>query len=270
MRLLVVVPKWDELTALAWGLDVQLDHAPEVARSGSRLFHFQRDQHAGENVDVVAAFMDSQNNTNSAVAITEAVLRFNPDAAILVGTALGNANKVTIGSVIVAKSVADIVERASSPTDANWQLTTVPGSPLLLDLARSAIGSIGHRHMSDWTYQLADSLGIMHDQQVEQFLAAGTPTVSDEVIASGNDYLMDIDDPGRQVWQTATKAHAYDMESAGFARACESLAVPWLVVRGISDFGTVSSRLRPRIGRSRAFKRPWSASIRLFAYCPVL
>jgi hypothetical protein len=29
------------------------------------------------------------------------------------------------------------------------------------------------------------------------------------------------------------------------------------------------SRLRPRIGRSRAFKRPWSASTRLLAYCSV-
>jgi hypothetical protein len=32
----------------------------------------------------------------------------------------------------------------------------------------------------------------------------------------------------------------------------------------------VWSRLSPRIGRSRALSRPWSASIRLFAYCSVL
>src|SRR5438270_4308924 len=32
----------------------------------------------------------------------------------------------------------------------------------------------------------------------------------------------------------------------------------------------LSSRLRPRIGRSRALSLPWSASIRLFAYCSAL
>lgn len=30
------------------------------------------------------------------------------------------------------------------------------------------------------------------------------------------------------------------------------------------------ARLSPRSGRSRASSRPWSASIRLFAYCSVL
>jgi hypothetical protein len=29
------------------------------------------------------------------------------------------------------------------------------------------------------------------------------------------------------------------------------------------------SRFNPRMGRSRDFRRPWSASIRLFAYCSV-
>jgi hypothetical protein len=32
----------------------------------------------------------------------------------------------------------------------------------------------------------------------------------------------------------------------------------------------VRSVLRPHIGRRRAFNRPWSHSIRLFAYCVVL
>ncbi|WP_130472399.1 hypothetical protein [Candidatus Magnetaquicoccus inordinatus] len=65
----------------------------------------------------------------------------------------------------------------------------------------------------------------------------------------------DIIDPFSR-WQETVdeRANAVEMESFGFARACESASVSWLVFKGIADFGTAASKGR---GGDNGERKKW-------------
>jgi hypothetical protein len=58
-------------------------------------------------------------------------------------------------------------------------------------------------------------------------------------VVSGNEYrITPAGQQANEVWDQVATARAYDMEAAGFALAAETHGLQWLVVRGISDYGT--------------------------------
>jgi nucleoside phosphorylase len=93
----------------------------------------------------------------------------------------------------------------------------------------------------------------------ERLDAKWAPVVKPGVIMAGNRLLEDgslktlkeqIDD----------RALAAEMEGAGFAAACEALRVPWLVIRGIADYGdsdiTSFDDLNPADSRGKSWQFP--------------
>jgi nucleoside phosphorylase len=242
VKVLLVVPKWDEFESVLWGFEADLTDTPEISVCGTRIHTVATVGAGNESTDLCIAFMDSQNNTNAAVATTDAIIRTAPDIVVLTGTALGNPAKTSLCSVIIATAIDDVTERSVlSRSEGQRRLSTIAGSGQSLDVARRRTRDLRRGTVTEWVYSAASELNLMHESDVADFLRENPPSVSDEVIASGNDYFMGGEDTSGELWEVSSKSRAYDMESAGFARSCTAMSVPWLVIRGISDFGVPTS-----------------------------
>lgn len=234
-QVVIVVPKYDELHAISWAFGQDLSAPEETTPSGTRIY-----RRSVGGVSVSFAFMDCQNNTNSAVVAAEVLQKEQPRAVFLVGTAMGHPTKTSLGSVIISKSIEDIVERSHlGKNEVTWKNVPRGSSPDLNLRARNFAKEQFKRPQITQAFREARTLTEFGSQALNLFVKTHKPEVLYEDVASGNDYFMGeaSEMANNDLWKTFTKVRAYDMESAGFARIAEVYKVPWLVIRGISDFG---------------------------------
>jgi nucleoside phosphorylase len=238
-RIVIIVPKFDELQAVRWAFGKDLSRPDETLPSGVRIFH--RDVH---EIPVSFALMDSQNNTNSAIAAASVFLTENPSLAFLTGTALGRSGRVDIGDIIMTRNVREIIERRMEGGRWYWINNQIPSSPELNLPARQFCSeSYNQDRLTDLAWEAAREMRVASDTEINSFFRNRHLRVHYEDLASGNEYFMDREEPAQQLWNTLQTVRAYDMESAGFAYAATSFgSIQWLAVRGISDFGTEDSK----------------------------
>ncbi len=194
---------------------------------------------------VVVGCIGYAGNSDAASATTALLKNHGPRVAFLVGIAAGIRGKTHIGEAlfserVVAYEPAALVRRADGTS---------------AEEARPDIERLDHGLRQDLVDYLARDQG--RDLRLrERFVTAGaarpTPpagqeqdyaahvaaevTVRDATIASGEKLLRD---PSKlkTVRELHGKVEAGEMEAAGFVTACGRADIPWLVVRGISDFG---------------------------------
>lgn len=226
-----------ELRACLAAFDVPNDSVPVVfGRSGLCGWVASRD-----GVRYAIAMVGAAGNVEAAVvmgALTEAV---RPKAAVLVGMAAGVRGEVKLGDIVVgeavlayefARATADGIVYAAKPYSvpdrrirdaellpfrlANWTRNVVAraqGSPMVAEWPLDEVESL-----EDWV-----------------------PSVKRGVVLAGSKLIEDasLPDLARIV---NGRARVAEMEGAGFAAACDEVAVPWLVVRGVADYGEPERR----------------------------
>jgi nucleoside phosphorylase len=237
----IVVPKQDELFGVEWGFDTSLSRPDDMTRSGVELY--RRNFSYGS---VTFALLNRQTNTYSAVQTADVISRETPRLIFLTGTALGHVERVPVGSVVVSDGVIDISEKRYTN---HGHEQYVPHGPMRSDaLTLDARDFISRTFTQERTHALVRSMArrpvlLRGSQKVSEFIKRHGPVAVCEPIVSGNEYRMSgVGGPADPVWTQVPTARAYDMEAAGFALAASFSAVPWLVVRGISDHGTVETR----------------------------
>ena len=160
------------------------------------------------------------------------------ELAVLVGMAVGNSDEgIELGGVVVGTTVWDYQlarlaaeghRSQAKPYTSKYKKTHLTGSL---------------RNLSAWSRSLREELLLARDHpEVADFrinfdqLGEMRPSVDVGNIISGGWLFEDGSFPFFAS-SIPGKVLAGDMESAGFAAACDSASLPWLVSRGIADFG---------------------------------
>jgi nucleoside phosphorylase len=179
-------------------------------------------------------------NPGAAAATTGAIAKYHPRAVLLMGIAAGVRDKVRIGEVVLSDRVVAYEPAAL--------IRTASGTK---EQPRPEIDRAPHAMIQDVVSYRAEPSRLLdafalaggvvpsapvgrEDEFREHVASAITARLG--TIASGEKLLRD---PAKllAVRELHGKTEAGEMEAAGVVDGCRRGSVPWLVIRGISDFG---------------------------------
>lgn len=189
---------------------------------------------------IALACIGDAGNSGAAVAAARAIETYRPRAVLLMGVAAGLRGKVKIGDVVLSERVVAYEPVAPVRSDGGTVEATGPevdraphsmrqdvvhyrGDPRRLQAAFERAGGVIPAPTADQ----ADAFRV----HVADAIAARSAT-----IASGEQLLLD---PSTLIAVRALdgKGEVGELEAIGVVEACRRAAVPWLVIRGISDLG---------------------------------
>ncbi len=228
---LVLTIKSVELQALlaAFGLDFA------SFQLADRDLRHWRVEHNG--IRYAIAKVGTDGNAETAIYFGRLYAALRPRTAVMVGMAGGLQGKVSAGDVVVAEHVYA------------WDFRKLVADG---QLRRAKTSRVNDRYIRDVTDidALASGWRTRVARDLRVVLASGDydsagstmpaedwrPKVERGDILAGSSIVEDGSLPELAV-QHHDRVRAVEMESAGFAAACEELNVPWLVVRGVADAG---------------------------------
>jgi nucleoside phosphorylase len=196
---------------------------------------------ARRHYEVVLTCIGRAGNVLTAAAVQDVIARYRPQVVLLVGIAAGIRGKVRIGEVVLSERVVSYEPAAAVRTPEG-------GSRLE---PRPEIRTLPHRMQQDVVHYQPSEPRLLarfeekggtfpqpppgKDALYQEHVAARL-TVKAATVASGEKLLRD---PGKllEVRTLHGKTEVGEMEAAGLMEACERSGIPWLAIRGISDFG---------------------------------
>lgn len=247
---LIVVPKGHELREFERAFEVTLRSSTGALDCGVLWYAISvRSAPARRPLSAVAIFLNDQGSSATTRAVTEAMHVFaHPPLAFLLGTAGGRKGKTKFGDVVVStEGVLDVTQMVVGPTAGHRPTQHFVEAKIKADVDRFLAGD---SFVAEWKTTLAESASRLSDGDlVVGDLWPDTPRVHDKMVAGG-DSLYEAGGrptPPKQlekIWSLSDHLRAIDMESAGFCAGIRSQTrrCQWLVVRGISDYGTLASR----------------------------
>jgi nucleoside phosphorylase len=197
---------------------------------------------AGCAYQIVVTCIGSAGNPSATAAARDVIARYEPRVVLLIGIAAGLRGKVRIGDVVLSERVvayepgAAVVGEDGSP-----RVTARPEVDRLPHAMNQQV--VSYRHDEERLRSLFTKLGGRFPEappgREDEFRehVASALTVRPATIASGEKLLRD---PGKLRLireEQHSKVDVGEMEAAGLVEACRRGNVPWLIVRGISDFG---------------------------------
>jgi nucleoside phosphorylase len=196
-----------------------------------------------EPTELYACALGKAGNVNMAVFTANMISDINPDFAILLGIAAGYREKTKIGQVVLAEKVVHYEPAAVVPGADGPQLEPRPDMSnldigvLQMLTAYSADKQAVTRISDKGDFPRLDSLPseFTQDPAVRKNIA-DEPLMNFAAVASGEKLLRDAGKI-KSIRQLHGRIEAVEMEAAGFAEACDQDRLPYLVIRGVSDFG---------------------------------
>lgn len=202
-----------------------------------------RSQLTGRDYRLVVTCVGGAGNYDASAAAYDVIARHRPRVLILMGIAAGIQGKVRIGEVVLSERIVAYEPGAI--------VSSGPGGSSLLE-HRPEIDRLPHSMSQDViTYRpdpsrlatrfraLGGALPPAPTGDEEEFRSrvASTITVRAATIASGEKLLRDPAKLRAVRKEQHGKVEVGEMEAAGLVAACRRANIPWLVIRGISDFG---------------------------------
>lgn len=190
---------------------------------------------------VVLTCVGEPGNPAAAAAATELLLKYEPQVLLLMGIAAGMRGKTKIGDVVLSERVVAYEPAALTKSDDG-----VDRSEPRPDIDRTP-----HTMMQDVVNYRPDTarLDAIFKKMGGEFPCAALGREAEyaehvakaigarqATIGSGEKLLRDPEKL-RALRTLHGKLEVVEMEAAGLVNAARRLGVPWLVVRGISDFG---------------------------------
>ncbi|QSV45436.1 hypothetical protein [Geobacter benzoatilyticus] len=186
------------------------------------------------NLRCLVTMIGDATNPRSAIATNSALSRFKFDLAILVGIAAGPKEETKLSDVIIANQIIDYenkrlepdkIKNRPEPQSINSGLRKQVGFFITSDIIRDGAFAKAYREQEQSVVS-----SILPDREVGPEIKFAPILAGDKLLADGLTIESLID-------QYHDKARAVEMEANGFVLACEDDNIPWLVFRGISDFG---------------------------------
>ncbi len=176
----------------------------------------------------------------TAAAASKVIERFHPSFILLCGIAAGRRDKTKIGDVAV--SIKGIVDHGTSVaidgrTEPRiWAPAPPHAVKQMFHAFRWDEAAHSHLVLAVFPNGLVPPAGQEADYQKH---VTTTPALHDCAVASADILLRDAEILERLSRTVHQGIRIGEMEAAGFVKGCENRhpMVPWLVVRGVSDFG---------------------------------
>ena len=191
------------------------------------------------DLNVVVHCISKPGNQEATNATSKMIERFKPKAIFLVGIAAGIRDKIKIGDVVIPRAVVDDTLKVAESSE----LLSRPKSSPLPHTISQMINAFD-LDVDDWhqkfngihSNEIIVPEGLENEYSVH---VANLPSVHEVAIYSSDILIKDpnlLIDAKNQLHQ---QIKIGEMEAAGFISACEGRGaqIPWLIVRGISDFG---------------------------------
>ncbi|HYO71423.1 MAG TPA: tetratricopeptide repeat protein [Archangium sp.] len=241
IAILTVIPP--ELYAVRQALGLsETEAARETDETGTISYRGPvRSRLTGRDHEVLLTCIGRAGNNNSAAAVQEVISRHAPRAVLLVGIAAGIRDKVRIGEVVLSERVvayesAALVRtpKGASRTEPRPEIRTTSHG-----MHQNVVHYQPESQRLDTRFQARGWRVPRPPEGREQLFdahVASRMTVKTATIASGEKLLRD---PGKllEIRSLDGRTEVGEMEAAGLMAACERNGIPWLVIRGISDFG---------------------------------
>ncbi len=222
---------------------LQIDDAGREKAPGDGTVYFRgvvRSELANRDYTVVLTCIGGAGNPGAAAATASAIALYHPRAVLLMGIAAGLRDKIRIGEVVLSDRVVAYEPAALVRTAAGTQEQPRPE----IDRAPHTMiqDVVSYRpdpaRLRDAFTRAGGTLPTAPAGREDEFRAhvANAITARLGTIASGEKLLRD---PAKllEVRALHGKTEAGEMEAAGIVDACRRGPIPWLVIRGISDFG---------------------------------
>ena len=210
-----------------------------------------------EPITIMVCWGKMKGNVDMAIATRSLLERVIPNHCFMVGMAGGYEEIFSLGSVAISEKVIYYeparMEGEGEGKPRYPQLTPNTYSSRLNDFSpdRQAIArAVEERLKVDSSSKRQEILDYY--QNGDKFRIKPCTFMTGEKLFAMDDASID---PFSR-WQETVdeRASAVEMESFGFARACESASVSWLVFKGIADFGTEASKGR---GGDNSERKKW-------------
>jgi nucleoside phosphorylase len=191
------------------------------------------------SLDVVVHCQGVAGNENASLAATKLIERFNPRLMVLSGIAAGRRGKLKIGDVAIPIAVADVSQKVATAMGMADRPTIRPLPHAVTQLIRPFSASHDRFSARFHTMSVKPPTPPAGSEAEYAEHVAASPSVYEFVIASQDVLLRDPQILENYAAGLHQQIQVGEMEAGGFVAACESRSpqVPWLVARGISDFG---------------------------------
>lgn len=193
------------------------------------------------NIFIAFVFLNDQGNSITSSVVAEVYSQLDPILIFLIGTAAGREGKVKIGDVVVSNIVDDVQEwRIEKSATMPRRMQHIPPEKILFDVGRFVGKGLSLNELRNILLNMP--MQLYDEGKPPNELWEDHPIIHIKSIASGPNLLLNPDKL-EEIWRLDDRIRCYEMEGAGFATACKRyLAWQWLIVRGVSDYGTTDSK----------------------------
>lgn len=232
---LVVCPLAKELnsTLIAFGLDPNEKETTNI--DGHKIYAFtQSKRGAIRKTRVILSAVNSQRNLECALLTEKLLQKYRPDVAFLTGISAGVREKMNLADVVVSTAVIDLAGGRAEPGQIRKRLRTHEVSaPINRQIDYLHLGGTRWREAVCLLGNLLRTYGFGAPE--ESVIQEREYTVQPAIIANGE--ILLADGSMSDIREIDERIRCYDMESSGFATACKGRGIPWVIFRGVSDFG---------------------------------
>jgi nucleoside phosphorylase len=188
----------------------------------------------GSMLSYVLTMVGEPRNVPCAIAVQNLLANYSVDLLVLIGVAAGPHYKVNLGDPVAINSVydyehvrAELVEGQSieKPRPEWFRLETSIRNDVAYFDGEGSSEKFTKLLLSvppDW---IPEGITV---QSISPTYRKGTCAAGERLFADG---ALD------QMWKYDERIIAGDMEDSGFAQVCEFYKLPWVIFRGIADFG---------------------------------
>ena len=176
-----------------------------------------------ENLNVVSVTQTQMGMAMASSLVTRAILAFKPKLVVMTGICAGREEKINIGDILVADQVYDYTAGKLTKEEKLVRPHTETLDNTLKDILLSPefeTDKINEYIRSKWN----------------QNIPGGRSNISIKAMGSGTS-VIDDDKTIFEAAKSQDDLYGIDMEAYGFALAAKMLHIPWLVLKGIQDFG---------------------------------
>lgn len=236
----IMTVKIPELYAAKIALDIGLKDDPDKTIRGYRYWKtILTSKVRDEPLHIVLTMVGRDRRVNCANACRTLFENYEVGLCVLMGIAAGPEKKVALGDVVVAKSVWDYEPM-------RLEIKQHRKRPEIFNIDGELRRNIEYYDLNDkgWPLFFREKLEILkkkRNQTPKEIDENWTSNFHLNIILSG-DKLVANNSLEEKRSEYHEGMRALDMEASGFAPTCEEKGVPWLVFRGISDFGNPKTK----------------------------
>jgi nucleoside phosphorylase len=218
-----------------------IDQDRDVRSFEGALFYFGSiaTKRAGTKLSIVVHCQDRAGNEASASEAERIISRCRPRCMFLVGIAAGRRGKCKIGDVVVPRIVVDNTQGVAEDGKILPRVRTLEPPYSMVQQLKTYQMNVDEWYQSLYGMMQPPSPESKNEEDEYKQYVAQKPECHEAAIYSSDILLRDPNILEDQSTRVNQQIRAGEMEAAGFGSACNarSRAVPWYIVRGISDFG---------------------------------